>query len=127
LRGPTSPTRLTRPPPTPSPRWSRLYDDDPAYQLVLWDDATGEVLGEANTIPCRCDGTLQGLPHGIDEVIATGLPDVGTPPAPTALCALAIAIPSGQENKGAEPVAVGLYHEPNVWVAHQAQPARGRG
>jgi hypothetical protein len=81
-------------------RWSRLYDDYPAYQLVLWDDATGEALGEANTIPCRYDGTLQGLPHGIDEVIATGLPEVGAPPAPTALCALAIAIPSGQHNRG---------------------------
>jgi hypothetical protein len=22
---------------------------------------------------------------------------------------------------------VGLYHEPNVWVAHHAQPAGGRG
>jgi hypothetical protein len=83
-----------------APRWSRLYDDYPAYQLVLWDDTTDQVLGEANTIPCRYDGTLQGLPHGIDEVIATGLPEVGAPPAPTALCALAIAIPSGQHNRG---------------------------
>ena len=83
-----------------SPRWSRLYDDYPDFQLVLWDDATGEVLGEANTIPCRFDGTVQGLPRGIDEVLATGLPDVGVPPEPTALCALAIAIPSGQENRG---------------------------
>jgi hypothetical protein len=82
------------------PRWSRLYDDYPAYQLVLWDDATDQVLGEANTIPCRFDGTVRGLPGGIDEVIASGLPDVGAPPAPTALCALAIAIPSGQENRG---------------------------
>jgi hypothetical protein len=48
-----------------SPRWSRLYDDYPDFQLVLWDDATGEVLGEANTIPCRFDGTLQGLPRGV--------------------------------------------------------------
>jgi hypothetical protein len=48
-----------------SPRWSRLYDDYPDFQLVLWDDATGEILGEANTIPCRFDGTLQGLPRGV--------------------------------------------------------------
>jgi hypothetical protein len=82
------------------PRWSRLYEEYPAYQLVLWDDATGEALGEANTIPCRFDGTLQGLPRSIDEVLATGLPEVGVAPAPTALCALAIAIPSGQENRG---------------------------
>jgi hypothetical protein len=83
-----------------APRWPRLYDQYPAYQFVLWDDATGEILGEANTIPCRFNGTLQGLPRGIDEVLATGLPDVGAPPEPTALCALAIAIPSGQENRG---------------------------
>jgi hypothetical protein len=83
-----------------APRWSRLYDDYPGYQLVLWDDTTGEILGEANTIPCRFDGTLQGLPRSIDEVLATGLPEVSVAPAPTALCALAIAIPSGQENRG---------------------------
>jgi hypothetical protein len=83
-----------------APRWSRLYDDYPDYQLVLWDDATGEILGEGNTIPCRFDGTLKGLPRSIDEVLATGLPEVGVAPVPTALCALAIAIPSGQENRG---------------------------
>jgi hypothetical protein len=83
-----------------APRWSRLYDEYPAYQLVLWDDATGEVLGEGNTIPCRFDGTIQGLPRGIDEVITSGLPEVGVPPAPTALWALAIAIPPRQENRG---------------------------
>jgi hypothetical protein len=81
-------------------RWSRLYEEYPAYQLVLWDDATGEVLGEANTLPCRFDGTVQGLPRGIDEVLTTCLPEVGVPPEPTALCALAIAIPSKQENRG---------------------------
>jgi hypothetical protein len=43
-----------------SPRWSRLYDDYPDFQLVLWDDATGEILGEANTIPCRFDGDPPG-------------------------------------------------------------------
>jgi hypothetical protein len=48
-----------------APRWSRLYEEYPGYQLVLWDDATGEILGEANTIPCRFDGTLQGLPRGV--------------------------------------------------------------
>ena len=83
-----------------APRWSRLYAEYPGYQLVLWDDTTGKILGEANTIPCRFDGTVQGLPRSIDEVLATGLPEVGVAPVPTALCALAIAIPSGQENRG---------------------------
>jgi hypothetical protein len=82
-----------------APRWPRLYEEYRGYQVV-WDDTTEEILGEANTIPCRFDGTLQGLPHSIDEVLATGLPDEGVAPAPTALCALAIAIPSGQENRG---------------------------
>jgi len=89
------------------PRWSRLYQEYPAYQLVLWDDATDQVLGEANTIPCRYDGTLHGLPRGIDEVIASGLPDMGAPPEPTALCALAIAIPSRAGKPGPEPAAAG--------------------
>ena len=90
-----------------SPRWSWLYQRYAAYQLVLWDDATGEVLGEANTIPCRYDGTIEGLPRGIDEVVAAGLPDVGVPAAPTALCALAIAIPPGQQNRGQSRLPLG--------------------
>jgi hypothetical protein len=89
-----------------SPRWSRLYLDYPAFQLVLWDEATGEVLGEGNTIPCRYDGTAGGLPRGIDEV-AAGI-DLGVPAgAPTALCALAIAIPAGQENRGQSRLLLG--------------------
>jgi hypothetical protein len=89
------------------PRWSRLYDDYPAYQLVLWDEDTGEVLGEGNAIPCRYDGTVEGLPRGIDEVVAAGI-DLGVPAgAPTALCALAIAIPAGQENRGQSRLLLG--------------------
>jgi hypothetical protein len=58
------------------------------------------VLGEgSSTIHCRYDGTAAGLPGGIDEVVAAGI-DVAVPPAPTALRALAIAIPAGQENRG---------------------------
>jgi hypothetical protein len=90
-----------------SPRWPRLYQRYAAYQLVLWDDATDEVLGEANTIPCRYDGTIEGLPRGIDEVVAAGLPDIGVPAAPTALCALAIAIPPGQQNRGQSRLLLG--------------------
>ncbi len=90
-----------------SPRWSWLYQQYAAYQLVLWDDATDEVLGEANTIPCRYDGTIEGLPRGIDEVVAAGLPDIGVPAAPTALCALAIAIPPGQQNRGQSRLLLG--------------------
>src|SRR6266498_3175854 len=66
-----------------------------------------EVLGEANTIPCRYDGTIEGLPRGIDEVVAAGLPDIGVPAAPTALCALAIAIPPGQQNRGQSRLLLG--------------------
>jgi len=90
-----------------SPRWSWLYQQYAAYKLVLWDDATDEVLGEANTIPCRYDGTIEGLPRGIDEVVAAGLPDIGVPAAPTALCALAIAIPPGQQNRGQSRLLLG--------------------
>jgi hypothetical protein len=34
--------------------WSRLFDEFPDYQFVLYED---EVLGEGHTIPCRWDGT----------------------------------------------------------------------
>src|SRR5215216_5850502 len=61
--------------------------------------------GKGNTVPCRFDGTVQGLPHGIDDVITTDLPELGVPPEPTALRALAIAIPA--RRAAAEPAVAG--------------------
>ena len=48
--------------------------------------------GQHGPMPLRRNGP--GLPYGIDDVITTDLPELGVPPEPTALRALAIAIPA---------------------------------
>jgi hypothetical protein len=59
--------------------WSRLPEEFPSYQFVLYDEETDELLAEAHTIPCAWDGTAAGLPAGIDGLIADafGLADRG--------------------------------------------------
>lgn len=53
--------------------WGRLWTDFPELQFALVDEETDEVLGKGHTIPCFWDGTVEGLPSGIDEVIAQGV------------------------------------------------------
>ena len=48
--------------------WSRMIDEFPQFQYVLYDDETEEVLGEGHSLPCVWDGTIEGLPAGIDAV-----------------------------------------------------------
>ena len=50
--------------------WARLFDDFPRFQYVLFDDEQGTVLAEGHTLPCRWDGTIEGLGDGIDAMVA---------------------------------------------------------
>jgi len=75
--------------------WTSLYDNYPDFQLVLWDEEHDEVLGEGNTIPCTWDGTVGGLPPGIDDVVERGLAAGTRLAGATTLCALNIIVVPG--------------------------------
>jgi hypothetical protein len=75
--------------------WTSLYDIYPDFQLVLWDEEHDEVLGEGNTIPCTWDGTVGGLPPGIDDVVERGLAAGTRLVGATTLCALNIIVVPG--------------------------------
>ncbi len=72
--------------------WGRLDQVFPAFQFVLRDDEGGEVVAVGHSAPIRWDGTVAGLPRGIDGAIelAFALAEHGEPA--TTLCALAIAV-----------------------------------
>ena len=72
--------------------WSRLYEVFPEFQFVLYDDEEDVVLAEGHTIPFAWDGTAEGLPAGIDAVIADGFRLRENGGEVTALSALAIEI-----------------------------------
>ena len=58
--------------------------------------ADEQILARARSIPLRWDGTLEGLPQGIDGAISRGLDER----QPTALCALLIAVPRAVQRRG---------------------------
>lgn len=69
--------------------WGRLYDAFPAFQFMLYDDRSGEVMAEGHTAPCLWDRTVEGLGDGIDAMIVAAFESSERRERPTALCALA--------------------------------------
>jgi GNAT superfamily N-acetyltransferase len=86
--------------------WGHLDEVFPDFQFVLYEEAEDEVLAEGHAIPCVWDGTVAGLPDGIDGVIAGGFRVHEQDEAPTTLSALAIAILPEHQNKGVSRVMV---------------------
>jgi hypothetical protein len=66
-------------------------------QVLLTDRRSGQIIGRGRTIPFRWDGTLEGLPAGIDAV---GLQAVTEPGPPTALSALAAEVAADYQGGG---------------------------
>jgi GNAT superfamily N-acetyltransferase len=80
--------------------WSGLWEEYADLQFVLYDEEDDEVLGEGHAIPCRWDGTVEGLPNGIDGVLADGFALHAAGVQPNALSALSIVIVPGRQGGG---------------------------
>jgi hypothetical protein len=80
--------------------WGRLFDEFPAFQFLLYEDETHEVIAEGHTIPCDWDGTIEGLGDGIDAMIAGAFEAGKAGRSPTALCALAAEIRPRFQGRG---------------------------
>jgi GNAT superfamily N-acetyltransferase len=72
--------------------WEELFVRWPEAQLIAYDDDTGDLVGAGNSIPFAWDGSVPGLPDGVDEVLMIGVAgnDRGEPP--TTLSALMAAV-----------------------------------
>ena len=81
--------------------WGRLYEDLPDFQFVLVDD-DGRALAEGHTAPCDWDGTIEGLPDGIDGALAGAFER--SERTPNTLCALAVEIPPANQARRLSPV-----------------------
>ncbi|MEV0374403.1 N-acetyltransferase [Streptomyces sp. NPDC050636] len=80
--------------------WTRLFEDFPAYQFVLYDDAHDEILGAGRPLPRTWGGTAQGLGPGLDDSIARAFADQEAGRSPDALCALGIEVAAAHQSKG---------------------------
>jgi hypothetical protein len=80
--------------------WSRLDEDFREFQFILHDDERNLALAHGHSIPLSWDGTVPGLPAGIDGAIddAARLFDAGG--EPNTLSALAIEIPPEHQGGG---------------------------
>jgi GNAT superfamily N-acetyltransferase len=80
--------------------WPRLYEVFPEFQYVLFDEEAEEVVAEGHSLPLAWDGTVEGLPAGIDGAMhaAFGLPE--TDGEASTLCAMAIEIPPRHQRQG---------------------------
>jgi hypothetical protein len=82
---------------TTSKLWGALYAHYADLQFVLYDEETDEVLGEGNTIQCSWDGTVAGLPGGVDDVLEKAFT---TAFEPNTLCALYVSVIGAHQGRG---------------------------
>jgi hypothetical protein len=84
--------------------WSRLKTERPEFQFALVDAAEG-IVALGFTLPCRWDGTVEGLPAGIDGVFEAAFAD--DPPPPDTLCAVAAEVPPERRRAGLSGLVLG--------------------
>lgn len=86
--------------------WLRIDQDFPDFQFLLYDEAADTIIAKGHSLPLRWDGTVDGLPAGIDGAISGGfrLAEAGEPP--NALSAMAIEVPPAQQGRGLSRVMI---------------------
>jgi len=80
--------------------WSGLGQHFPNYQLYLVDDQTDTLVGVGNTVPVAWDGSVVGLPGGIDDVLTSAIGNRDAQRPDTTLCALQAALLPGNTGQG---------------------------
>jgi hypothetical protein len=83
--------------------FSTLFPLHSHLQILLFDQASEQIVARGRTIPFRWDGSLDDLPTGIDAV---GLRAVGDSRSPTALCALAGEVVLDRQGEGLSPLVI---------------------
>lgn len=80
--------------------FGRVEPELPEFQLVLVDGDTGEVVARGRTIPVRWDGTVDGLPEGIEAALVDGLKLREEGGQADALCALSAEVRPDLQGQG---------------------------
>ena len=91
--------------------WGKLDEEFRDFQFLLYDEDSDTVLAHGHSIPCAWDGTVEGLPAGIDGVIANGVRLREEDGEPDTLSALAIEIPPTHQGGGLSRTMIGAMRE----------------
>ena len=78
--------------------WHVMRERYPQFQLILYDEESDRPLGRGQTMPVRWDGTVAGLPGGVDDAVESGavLPDG----EPNTLCAIVAVLDRSAQGQG---------------------------
>ncbi len=80
--------------------WGRLDEELAGFQFVLHDEEADVPLAQGHTVPCAWDGSVDGLPAGIDGLVEDSFRLLEGSGKPTALAALAIEIAPAHQGGG---------------------------
>ena len=80
--------------------WRCLTEQFPDGQFYLCDESTGAVLGVGNTVPVAWDGTVAGLPGGVDDMLIRAFGEEAVGARPNALSALQAVVVGEQRGRG---------------------------
>jgi GNAT superfamily N-acetyltransferase len=80
--------------------WSRLGSAFASSQFALLDEEGDGIAVAGHAAPLAWDGTVGGLPAGIDGAIETAFAQRERGVAPTALCALAVQVRQDRQGRG---------------------------
>ena len=78
--------------------WPALRREIPELQLVLYDEEADAVVGRGQTVPTSWDGTVEGLPEGVDDVLERWFE--GRVPRPTTLSVLVAVVDPRRQGEG---------------------------
>jgi hypothetical protein len=80
--------------------WGRLAQDFADFQFFLYDEERDTALSHGHSVPCRWDGTVGGLPAGIDDMLTNAVRLFEEGGEPNTLSACAIEIPPAHQGGG---------------------------
>ena len=78
--------------------WNDLYARFAAFQVAVCDG--DEIVAAGNCIPVSWDGTIEGLPEGLDGVLERGMEDHERGRIPTVVSALLAIVPRVHRGRG---------------------------
>ena len=79
--------------------WNALFADFAGFQIAVCDGGD-EIVAAGHCIPVAWDGTIEGLPGGLDEVLERGVEDLKRERAPTVVSALLALVPHAHRGRG---------------------------
>jgi hypothetical protein len=94
--------------------WNGISERYPECEIFLIDGETDELVGHGTCVPVVWDGTVEGLPGGVDDVLLAAIRDHASQPPSTTLCALQAGILSDHRGTGLSTVVIGAMRETAV-------------